>query len=78
MRRMWMGSFGHWAAKPSQLWGSWTLGAGLLFRIFVLKSHRIHLYGIFILDIVYGKCLNMPYMDPMGKTTPRMANRSAN
>lgn len=21
--RMWMGSFGHWASKPSQLWGSW-------------------------------------------------------
>lgn len=23
MQRMWMGNFDHWAAKPSQLWGSW-------------------------------------------------------
>ena len=23
-RRMWMGNYGHWAAKPSQLWGSWS------------------------------------------------------
>ena len=22
-RRMWMGTYGHWASKPSQLWGSW-------------------------------------------------------
>ncbi|CAK9052328.1 unnamed protein product [Durusdinium trenchii] len=26
MKRTWMGAYGHWAAKPSQLWGSWWLG----------------------------------------------------
>lgn len=43
MKRTWMGAYNHWAAKPTQIYGSWPLALTLCFKVL-----RIHVYHLFI------------------------------
>ena len=55
-KRMWMGSFDHWCAKPSQLFGSWWLDQHLLSLKLgaITYKHCSDIFIMIMINIFFG------------------------